>query len=83
MKMSSRHRRVGRDAGLSARGVDGGRASRSRTHEPSIRTLLYGEPAGAERRFAKRKPRRGGRGFRGDERGGKTRSVQEISNSIT
>ena len=46
--------------GLSARRAGGSaRGSRSPTHEPSIRALLYGSLPATERRFAKKKPRRG------------------------
>jgi hypothetical protein len=55
--------------GLSARGPDRRRASRSRTHEPSIRALLY--EVACRRQEAplceKKTPAGGGRGFRGDE----------------
>ena len=52
--------RAGRNAVYQLAALTVARASRSRTHQPSIRTLLYGgEPAASERRFAKRKPRRG------------------------
>ena len=76
--------RAGRNAIYQLAALTVARASRSRTHEPSIRALLYG---GACRRqsAALRKENPGG-GRPGLSRGrarGKNSIVQEISNSIT
>jgi hypothetical protein len=55
---------------ISSRRSPSVRLSRSPTHEPGITALLYGRCApGTERRGHHiEKPRRGGRGFRADER---------------
>ena len=76
--------RAGRNAVYQFAALTVGARLAAAAHEPSIRALLYGEPAATERPLCEKKtPAGGGRGFRGDERGGKNSIVQEISNSIT
>ena len=71
--------RAGRNAVYQFAALTVGARLAAAAHEPSIRALLYGGACG-DRAPALRKenPGGGGRGFRGDERGGKTRSSKNL-----
>jgi hypothetical protein len=72
-----------RARGLSARGPDRGRAPRGRTHEPSIRALLYGDLRRQSAALRKEHPGGGRPGLSRGRVRGKNSLVQKLSNSIT